>query len=70
MMYSQTLCLYIDSYKMNTLEDAIIKTTCSELTIRNRFYIFKNTFIKVAVLKRLLLTSNSSYIEFLKLDDV
>ena len=51
MMYSQTLCLYIDSYKMNTLEDAIIKTTCSELTIRNRFYIFKNTFIKVAVFK-------------------
>ena len=47
MMYSQTLCLYIDSYKMNTLEDAIIKTTCSELTIRNRFYILKIPSLKL-----------------------
>ena len=47
MMYSQTLCLYIDSYKNEHSRDAIIKTTCSELTIRNRFYILKIPSLKL-----------------------
>ena len=70
MMYLQRLNLCINLYKMDAFKDAIVKSTCNEFSIRNGFNIFENAFVKVTVLKRLLLTSNSSYIEFLKFEDV